>query len=263
MYFILLFILMFPSYGFCDIIAPDGTIKKYHGPKIFYTESLKIDYLGDTTRIKLITNFPLDEVDYDISDIELETDDGISLAIQMQKPIRGNILKNPDWTTSKIFEDIDEDCKDLDGNHIRVLAKNGKFVGKALFEEEKFGEKYLVKIYIPSRLIKGKIKVSWGTALCGNCLVEDSAYILKKETQNKYVQSPIYFDLPKQNPVISYYSPPTTQSYPFGWSDTGDYPWWYDIITPKPPTPPAPVPIPNLFLSSFIIILRIFKKIKQ
>lgn len=257
----LLILILFPSWGFSDIITPEGYVAKYHGEK-FFTEIIELKIIGKNLSIKFLTNLPFNEIDYNIADLKFQINKN-TYAVKLTKRERGKLLKNPIWENSSIFNVINESCKKLNNEYIDVKSENGTgiYCGYAMVKIIELDEKKLVEILIPLILLEnGYCEISWGTAFCGNCLVEGEIYI---PNISEVGCSPTRVFTREYFPPQRIINP--EKRYPFSfYSPWGDYPYWLDdtIIFPyyPPPNPPAPPPVPigNLLIPFGVILLRIF-----
>jgi hypothetical protein len=210
--------------SFALVMTPSGEMVQYYGREIFYSESIKVDIFSDNVRLRIFTNFPLNEVSYNKSDLYLRISDKKSLGIKMFGHNKGNILLNPVWETTESFVDIGEYCRDISGEYIRVIAKDGVVIGKAVItEDEVTPGKWMITVLISRKILEGKdILVSWATARCGNSLVSESFYVEKRDikycSQSTYTISP---EFKNDNPVVPYYTGMPYMSYFGGFWDGG------------------------------------------
>jgi hypothetical protein len=175
-----------------SVLSPEGIKKTFLGPKIFHSHSLEAREENGHLVVEVKTNYPGPhaDVEYNIADLKIDFR-GNRLAVKLSGLNRGNILLNPQWETSQIFQPIGVPFgRYVDGEFIPVQATGGTVIGEAEIEwlEQGNGE-YVVKIKISLDCLKnlsdmkgGKITIEWTTAFCGNSLVVGECNIQTPQT---------------------------------------------------------------------------------
>jgi hypothetical protein len=210
----------------------------------------------------MITNYPLDKVTYNISDIYFKVNEKDSIAVKMTGKDKGKVLYNPIWkNTKQVFGEINEFCKDaITGEYINVEASGGKVIGKAMIIKQQLeGGKWEITIIIPKRVLEGmNITAEFTTAKCGNDFTTEDFYVARVDRPGiaalPYKIDPSFTN---NNPVVPYWG--GIPYYGFGGFSGGycdDYPFWDGGgECEKPCPPPVPVPTGILLMASGIIIL--------
>lgn len=260
----LFLVLTFTTIGSADVIGPDGITRDYYGSKVFHTKHMRVDLQNpDVVIIKTTTPYPLDEVEYNISDVYFRVNEKDSIGIKMSGKDKGNILYNPEWKNTKdVFGSINEYCKDaLTGEYIKVEATGGRVIGKATIIERKVSKtEWEITIIIAKRLLEGKnIVAEFATAKCGNSLVTEEFYVAKTYRPTPAMPYTIDPSFTNNNPVVPYWSGPGYYGGSGGWGGGyDDYPFW-DGDGGTRPCPPSPTPITKsvILMATGIILIGI------
>jgi hypothetical protein len=187
------------------------------------------------------------------------------MAVKLSGPRRGDIILNPTWNTSEIFAQADIPYgRHLTGDYIPVQACRGQTIGQADISLTDTGW----RLAVPLKSLPGtghqNIKVTWGTAFCGNSLAEIGGEVILAAGE-----------APWGGPVASlpYCADPQkghgSGMFPAGYGNFPGpvFPWdpggggcgpWTDIIYPCQPhcPPPSPVPLPGGFLLLLTGLIR-------